>query len=159
MWLKTIWSSIRPLLEVLDADPARFDGVEALGVDKHVWHHVSPLRRGPKELTCGWLMVNLTRDEKGKTRARLLDVVPGRSGPVYRQWLQERGTAFTAAVKIATLDPFQGYKNAISHQCDELQDAVAVVDAVHVVKLGGQALDEVHPSARRVQSETLGHRL
>jgi len=73
-------------------------------------------------------MVNLTRDEKGKTRARLLDLVPGRSGPVYRQWLQERGTAFTAGVKIATLDPFQGYKNAID---DELQDAVAVVDAFY----------------------------
>ena len=65
-----------------------------------------------------------------------MDVVPGRSGPVYRQWLQERGTAFTAGVKIATLDPFQGYKNAISHQCDELQDAVAVVDAFHVVECG-----------------------
>lgn len=66
---------------MLDADPARFDGVETLGVDEHVWHHVSPLKQGPKELTG---MVDLTRDEKGKTRARLLDLVPGRSGPVYR---------------------------------------------------------------------------
>ncbi len=116
---KTVWRSIKPLLEAMDADPTRFDGVETLGVDEHVWHHVSPLKRGPKELTG---MVDLTRDEKGKTRARLLDLVPGRSGPVYRGWLQERGEAFTAGVKIATLDPFQGYKNAID---DELQDAVA----------------------------------
>lgn len=64
---------------------------------------------------------------------------------------QERGEAFTAGVKIATLDPFQGYKNAID---DELQDAVAVVDAFHIVKLDGPALDEVR---RRVQQETLGH--
>ena len=63
---KTVWNSIKPLLEVLDANPARFDGVEALGVDEHIWHHVNPLKRGPKELTSGWLMVNLTRDEKGK---------------------------------------------------------------------------------------------
>ena len=48
---KTVWRSIRPLLEALDADPARFEGVSTLGVDEHVWHHVSPLRRGPKELT------------------------------------------------------------------------------------------------------------
>ena len=48
---KTVWRSVKPLLEVMDADPARFDGVEALGVDEHVWHHVSPLKRGPKELT------------------------------------------------------------------------------------------------------------
>ena len=146
---KTVWRSVKPLLEVMDADPTRFDGVETLGVDEHVWHHVSPVKRGPKGLTG---MVDLTRDEKGKTRARLLDLVPGRSGPVYRDWLQERGEAFAAGVKIATLDPFQGYKNAID---DELQDAVAVVDAFHVVKLGGQALDEVR---RRVQQETLGHR-
>jgi len=112
---KTVWRSIRPLLEVMDADPSRFDGVEILGVDEHIWHHVSPLKRGPKELTG---MVNLTRDEEGKTRAALLDLVPGRSGAVYRDWLKERGEAFRAGVKIATLDPFQGYKNAID---DELQ--------------------------------------
>ncbi len=58
-------------------------------------------------------------------------------------------------MKVATLDPFQGYKNAID---DELEDAVAVVDAFHIVKLGGQALDEVPSSTRRVQQETLGHR-
>ena len=146
---KTVWRSVQPLLEALDADPARFDGVDILGVDEHVWHHVSPLKRGPKELTG---MVDLTRDSKGRTRARLLDLAPGRSGPVYRQWLQERGETFTAGVKVATLDPFQGYKNAID---DELEDAVAVVDAFHIVKLGGQALDEVR---RRVQQDTLGHR-
>jgi hypothetical protein len=50
-------------------------------VDEHVWHHVStkPIAdggRGPKELTG---MVDLSRDSKGKTRARLLDLQPGRS--------------------------------------------------------------------------------
>ena len=146
---KTVWRAIKPLLEAMDADSTRFDGVEILGVDEHIWHHVNPLKRGPKELTG---MVNLTRDAKGKTRAALLDLVAGRSGAVYRAWLQERGETFRTGVKIATLDPFQGYKNAID---DELQDAVAVVDAFHVVKLGGQAIDEVR---RRVQQETLGHR-
>ena len=63
----------------MDGDPARFDGVEILGVDEHIWHHVSPLKRGLKELTG---MVKLTRDEKGNTRATLLDLVPGRSGTV-----------------------------------------------------------------------------
>lgn len=146
---KTVWRSVQPLMQVMDADPARFDGVQVLGVDEHVWHHVSPLKRGPKELTG---MVDLTRDEDGKTRARLLDLVAGRSGPVYAGWLKERDPAFRAGVEIATLDPFQGYKNAVD---DELADAVVVVDAFHVVKLGGQAVEEVR---RRVQQETLGHR-
>jgi len=146
---RTVWRSIRPLLEAMDADPARFEGVQVLGVDEHIWHHVSPLKRGPKELTG---MVKLTRGEDGNTRATLLDLVPGRSGTVYADWLKERGDAFKAGVKIATLDPFRGYKNAID---DQLEDAIAVVDAFHIVKLGGQALDEVR---RRVQQETLGHR-
>jgi len=97
-------------------------------------------------------MVNLTRDEDGNTRASLLDLVPGRSGTVYRDWLLERGAKFRDTVKVATLDPFQGYKNAVD---DQLEDAIAVVDAFHIVKLGGHALDEVR---RRVQQETRGHR-
>ncbi|WP_425460100.1 ISL3 family transposase [Humibacillus xanthopallidus] len=152
---KTVWRSIRPLLEALDADPARFDGVATLGVDEHVWHHVSPLKRGPKELTG---MVDLTRHPDPKdpdkliVRARLLDLIPGRSGTVYRNWLIERGDAFRAGVQVATLDPFHGYKNAIDDQLDEV---ASVLDAFHVVKLGGQALHEI---SRRVQQAIHGHR-
>jgi transposase len=97
-------------------------------------------------------MVDLTRDQHGRVRARLLDLIPGRSGKVYADWLQARGEAFRAAVQIATLDPFHGYKNAID---DQLADAVAVLDAFHVVKLGTDAVDHVR---RRVQQDTLGHR-
>ena len=97
-------------------------------------------------------MVDLTKDVHGKVRARLLDLVPGRSGTVYADWLTERGETFRTRVKVATLDPFHGYKNAID---DQLQDAVAVLDAFHVVKLGTQAVDDVR---RRVQQDTTGHR-
>ncbi|QXT63744.1 transposase [Tessaracoccus palaemonis] len=50
------------------------------------------------------------------------------------------------------MDPFAGYKTAID---DKLGDATAVLDALHVVKLGTAAIDEVR---RRVQQDTLGHR-
>ncbi|WP_344068110.1 ISL3 family transposase, partial [Nostocoides vanveenii] len=117
------------------------------------WHHVSPVKRGPKELTG---MVDLTRhpDREGRlrTRARLLDLVPGRSGAVYGDWLSARGPAFCARVGVATLDAFGGYKNAID---DHLADATAVLDAFHVVKLGSEAADEVR---RRVQQTIHGHR-
>ena len=150
----TVWSAIKPLLQQMDQDPARFDGVTTLGVDEHIWHHVStkPISdggRGPKELTG---MVDLTRDEEGRVRARLLDLVPGRSGPAYADWLKGRDQAFRDGVRIATLDPFQGYKNAID---DQLEDATAVLDAFHIVKLGTQAVDDVR---RRVQQDTTGHR-
>lgn len=146
---KTVWRAIRPELERLADDPTRFDGVTTLGVDEHVWHHVDPRRQGAKELTG---MVDLTHDEYGRVRARLLDLVPGRSGKAYAGWLRQRGDAFRRRVKIAALDPFAGYKNAID---DELEDAVAVLDAFHVVKLGTAAVDEVR---RRVQQATRGHR-
>ena len=97
-------------------------------------------------------MVDLTRDANGHTKARLLDLVPGRSGETYRGWLQQRGQAFKAGVEIATLDPFHGYKNTID---DQLQDARSVLDAFHVVKLASQVVDDVR---RRVQQDTTGHR-
>ena len=71
---------------------------------------------------------------------------------MYKNWLAERGEDFRAGVRIAALDPFQGYKNAID---DQLQDATSVLDAFRIVKLAGDALDEVR---RRVQQDTTGHR-
>lgn len=97
-------------------------------------------------------MIDLTRDRRGHVRARLLDLVPGRSGKAYKDWLTGRGEAFRRAVQVAALDPFAGYKSAIE---DKLDDAVAVLDAFHAVKLGTAVVDEVR---RRVQQETLGHR-
>ena len=151
---RTVWRSVEPLLVAMAGDESRFNGVTTLGVDEHLWHHVStrPIGeggRGPKELTG---MVDLTRDDNGKVHARLLDLVPGRSGKAYADWLTERNAQFRAQIKIATLDPFRGYKNAID---DQLEDAIAVLDAFHVFKLGSQALDEVR---RRVQQEVLGRR-
>ena len=144
----TVWSHIKPCLQAASDDPARFAGVRVLGVDEHVWHHQDRRRRGPRELTG---IVDLTRGKEHPT-ARLLDLVPGRSGTVHENWLAERGEQFRSGIQIATLDPFQGYKNAIDEQ---LQDATSVLDAFHIVKLAGDALDEVR---RRVQQDTTGHR-
>ena len=150
----TVWTSIRPLLQAMADDDTRFNGVTRLGVDEHVWHHVSERPadqggHGPKMLTG---MVDLTPDAEGKTRARLLDLVPGRSGQAYADWLEERGPAFRDGIREATLDPFHGYKNTVD---DKLEDATAVLDAFHVVKLGSAAVDEVR---RRVQQQIHGHR-
>ena len=75
-------------------------------------------------------MVDLTRDQDRHLQARLLDLVPGRSGEAYKTWLHARGPAFRKNVQVATLDPFHGYKNAID---DQLEDAVAVLDAFYAV--------------------------
>ena len=155
---RTVWDTIRPILQAAADDPARFEGVTRLGVDEHIWHHVSikPIvegGRGPKELT-GMVDLTLHPNETGEpvVRARLLDLVPGRSGVTYTTWLKDRGEAFRARVEVATLDPFHGYKNAID---DQLQDARSVLDAFHVVRLGTKMVDDVR---RRVQQDIHGHR-
>jgi transposase len=98
-------------------------------------------------------MVDLTRRcARQRHRARLLDLVPGRSGRPTRTWLTDaRGRRFRSGCQVATLDPFHGYKNAID---DQLEDARAVLDAFHVVKFA-TAVDDVR---RRVQQDIHGHR-
>ena len=86
-------------------------------------------------------MVDLTTDENGQVRARLLDLVPGRSKKAYADWLTQRGGQFRAGVQVATLDPFHGYKAAID---DELAEATAVLDVFHVVALGTKCVDVEH---------------
>lgn len=89
----TVWTSIQPLLQEMARDETRFAGVKRLGVDEHVWHHLSefPIEdggRGPKQLTG---MVDLTSDpDTGKSRARLLDMVPGRLGKAYSDEVRRR---------------------------------------------------------------------
>lgn len=116
----TCWDAIEAeAVRRLD-EPGRLDGVVTLGVDEHIWkpsHH-----GGDRAVTS---MVDLTRDLHGNVRARLLDVVPGRSGTAYSRWLAAQPEGFTAAVEHAALDPFRGYANAIR---DELPDAVAVLE-------------------------------
>ena len=144
----TCWGAVEAEATRRLADPRRLEGVEVLGVDEHIWR---PSRVGDAQRAVTG-MVDLTRDAHGELHARLLDVVPGRTGTAYAGWLQKQSNTFTAGVKHASLDPFRGYANAIR---DELPDAVAVLDAFHVVKLGTQVVDEVR---RRVQQDTLGRR-
>jgi len=144
----TLWRAVRGEADARTSRPGRLEGVKTLGVDEHIWRP-GRFREGERAVTG---MVDLTRDADGRLHARLLDVVPGRSGTVYAGWLGRQTKDFLDAVEHAALDPFRGYANAIR---DELPDAVAVLDAFHVVKLGTQVVDEVR---RRVQQETLGHR-
>src|SRR5215208_6632419 len=144
----TCWSAIKADAQTRIAEPDRLKGIKTIGVDEHIWRP-SKITSTDKAVT---VMVDLTRDEHGCLQARLLDAVQGRSGKVYADWLTEHGVDVKVTVEHAALDPFRGYANAIR---DELPDAVAVLDAFHVVKLTGQALDEVR---RRVQQQTLHRR-
>jgi transposase len=140
----TVMRAVRDYGEPLVEDPGRLDGVSGLGVDEHVWQHAGRARR--TQFATG--IVDLTPGRP----PRLLDVVPGRTGKAYADWIAAREPAWRDRIAVAALDPFRGYATALR---TELPDAVRVLDAFHVVRLGNQALDEVR---RRVQQQTLGHR-
>ena len=130
----------QPLID----DPARLVGVHALGVDEHAWQRANAHRH--TQFATG--IVDLSPGRP----ARLLDVVADRSGDAYGDWLAARDPEWRQGVRLAALDPFRGYLNALRAH---LPHATHVLDAFHVVKLGFTALDEVR---RRVQQEQTGHR-
>ena len=138
------WVTVmRAVIEVgtpLIDDPARLQDVRGLGVDEHAWQHANAHR--------GTQFATGIVDRP----ARLLDVVPGRSGTVYGNRIAQRDHAWRARVRVAALDPFRGYLNALR---THLPDATHVLDAFHVTKLAFTAVDEVR---RRVQQATLGQR-
>ena len=127
-------------------DPHRFDGVEVLGVDEHVWRHT---RRGDRYVT---VIIDLTpvRDRSGP--ARLLDVVPGRSKKVLKTWLSQRDQDWRGRVEVVAMDGFTGFKSAAG---EELPQARAVMDPFHVVSLAASKLDQCR---RRIQRAITGRR-
>ncbi len=131
---------------VLIGDPARFEGVQVIGVDEHVWRHT---RRGDKYVT---VIIDLTPIRCGTGPSRLLDMVPGRSKQAFKAWLAGRPQAWRDGVQVVAMDGFTGFKTATT---EELPDAVAVMDPFHVVRLTGDALDRCR---RRIQQDLHGHR-
>jgi transposase len=98
------------------------------------------------------VIIDLTGIRDGTGPARLLDMVEGRSKQAFKHWLADRPQDWRDAVEVVAMDGFTGFKTATA---EELPDAVPVMDPFHVVRLGGQALDECR---RRVQQAIHGHR-
>jgi transposase len=131
---------------LLFCDPARFDQVEVIGVDEHVWRHS---RKGDKYVT---VIIDLTPVRGRRGPARLLDMVPGRSKQAFKDWLVGRAKEWADKIEVVAMDGFTGFKTAAA---EELPDAVEVMDPFHVVHLAAEALDKCR---QRVQQETRGHR-
>jgi len=122
-------------------DPHRLDRVQALGVDETAF--LAANGRHHTMFVTG--IVDLDAP-------RLLDVVPDRTAKALHDWVSARPGDWRDGVTVAALDPFRGYASALR---SSLPDAVRVLDAFHVTRLGFAAVDDVR---RRVQQETTGHR-
>ena len=133
---------------IVAADTTRLDGVRVIGVDEHRWSHTR--RHGEDGFVT--VIIDLTPVLEGTGRARLLDLVPGRSAAALRTWLATQSSTFRDQVQVVAMDGFGGYKTAAS---DQLPEATAVMDPFHVVALAGTKLDLCR---QRVQQQTRGHR-
>jgi transposase len=138
----TVMAAVRDYGRPLVDDPARLDAVHTLGVDETAFLAATP--SSATTFATGIVALN--------GRARLLDVVEGRSGKALSDWISGRDQAWRDRISVAALDPFRGYATALR---TTLPQAVRVLDAFHVVRLGLDALDQVR---RRVQQDTLGRR-
>jgi transposase len=133
---------------IVAADSSRLNGVRVIGVDEHRWSHVH--RHGEDGYVT--VIVDLTAVLDGTGRARLLDLVPGRSAAALKSWLSAQTATFRRQVQVVAMDGFGGYKTAATEQ---LPEAIPVMDPFHVVALAGLKLDLCR---QRVQQQTCGHR-
>jgi transposase len=133
---------------IVAADTTRLDAVKVIGVDEHRWSHT----RRPGEDGYVTVIVDLTPVLDGTGRARLLDLVPGRSAAAFKTWLADQTPSFRNQVEIVAMDGFSGYKSAAA---DQLPEAIPVMDPFHVVALAGDKLDLCR---QRIQQLTCGHR-
>jgi transposase len=137
----TAMTAVRDHGTPLVDDPERLDGVDALGLDETRFLAATPTRRSL--YVTGFVDLD---------RARLLEVVPGRSGQAVQRWLGGRPAKWLADIAVVALDPFRGYANGL---LAHLGHAIVVIDHFHAIRLANAAIDDVR---RRVQNETEGHR-
>src|SRR5918995_1047283 len=88
----------RPLVD----DPARLNGVAALGLDETSF--LKATRTAPTRYVTG--LVDLER-------GRLLDVVADRTRAAVDGWLDARSRDWLAGVGTVALDPWRGYASAL----------------------------------------------
>jgi transposase len=135
--MRSVWRHGRPLVD----DPARLEGVTALGMDETAFlrgnrHHHTTYVSGLVDTATG----------------RLLDVVEDRTATAVMGWLSRRDRRWLARICVVALDPHRGYANAVGAH---LGHATLVVDHFHIIQLANRVVDDVR---RRVQREHTGHR-
>ena len=113
-----------------------------------VWHHQDRRRRGPVSSLASWT----TRGEDHPT-ARLLDLVPGRSGTVHENWLAERGEDFRSGIQIATVDPFQGQQERL-REAFTADKAHISVEIAYLHRASARGLPPSHTHPRPTPGRT-----
>lgn len=82
----------------------------------------------------------------------MIDLVQGNTAADVRAWLGAQPPEWLAGITTVATDLHEGFRAGLS---PDLDHAVKVADAFHVVQVANRCLDQTR---RRVQNETLGHR-
>jgi hypothetical protein len=123
------------------------DGLERtcqLGVDEHTFQHANARRRTQMATT----FVDLQR-------ARLLDVVRGRSGQVARDWVESQPIWWVDQIDVAAIDAFGGYATAIGEVPPEPRRRSLVGGFRRAVRAGRRERSRWRALASRVTTSTL----
>jgi transposase len=137
----TIMRAVADHGQPLVDDPARLDGVAALGLDETSFLRATPTT--PTRYVTGLVDID---------GGRLLDVIADRTTRAVTAWLGARPRPWLAGVGTVALDPWRGYASAL---VAPLGHARVVVDHFHAIKLANTVVDQVR---RRTQQALLGHR-
>ncbi len=124
--LRVGWDTVGRIVErvVCDhLDESRLDGLVLIGVDEISW------RRGQRYLT------SVADHDTG----RIVWCAPGRNQATLQAFFDELGTERCAQIRAVSIDMSAGYERAIRHNTG----AEVCFDPFHVVRLGGEAVDQV----------------
>ena len=141
--LRIGWATVGAIVERVVAerlDESRLDGLVALGVDEISY------RRGQRYLTC-------VADHRS---GAIVWCRPGRNAQTLQAFFDELGERRTSICAVS-VDMSGGYAKAIG---EGLPAAEICIDPFHVVKLAGEAVDEVRRAEwrERGKSRSLGGR-
>jgi transposase len=138
------WTVMNAVIEhgtPLADDPDRVGAVAKLGVDETSFQAARPGR--------ATRYVTGLVDLDGR---RMIDLVPGNSGPDLRRWCAQADVDWLAGIGVVATDLAESYRSGLSPHLDH---ATRVADPFHVVRAANRCVDQVR---RRVQNQQLGHR-
>ena len=139
----TVWTAVERAGTARVDDPDRVGETPMVGFDETVMQPAHRRRRRR--------FVTAVVDV---TSGQIIDVFEGRDAADLRVWLAEMSPSWRDAVMVVSVDPHEGYRNAIT-ATDWLHDITLVVDPFHIVRLANTALTRCR---QRIQHDTLGHR-
>jgi transposase len=139
----TVWTAVEQAGRAQVEDPDRIGPAAMVGFDETVMQPAHRRRRRR--------FVTAVVDV---ATGQILDVFEGRNAVDLRIWLAEQSPEWRAQVEVVSVDPHEGYRQALTG-AGLLGDVTVVVDPFHIVRLANQTVTRTR---QRVQQETFEHR-